>query len=121
MDCNKMPYLGEKWRDITSQITVGSGITAGGVYAFAYNGMVYVFISTVVFRNNGDSQNNLITGLPKAKCQAGAIATGLNSGATKAVYGDVCWINTGGTEINFHISANTYQHWFSLFYISDEV
>lgn len=93
--------------------------TGGLVYCRVKAGWAYVQIYAMKFASSGNSQTGIITGLPKAMLQCGAMFTGDDAAKTAEISasGDSCWIETGSTQLKAHVGAKyAYQHYAQLCY-----
>ena len=107
--------------DITSQCTVDTTkVTVNGDLKVLKQGhLVMVYLANFKLKASGNSQLNLITGLPKAASQFSCLCSGNTAAETASILasGDVFWIAAGYGSINAHIgSAYNTPHWFGLTY-----
>jgi len=87
-------------------------ITSGTITCKKINHVAFVSFYGVIFATSGNNQTNLVTGLPKALMQPTITSFGGDDAAhTKLINtnGDTIWIDTNGTALKGHISAETYN------------
>jgi hypothetical protein len=105
----------------TTKMTVGNASLTKCIIA---GGICCLQVYSATFTSVGSNQSGFITGLPKAKCQMGAVCAGANVDNTAAINaaGTTFWIGDGGTALNGHIGGgdNTRGHWITLIYPIDE-
>jgi hypothetical protein len=107
MNGNIMPYA-EQWTPVTVSID-SSKIASGSVEVYKKDGLVYVYLNTIVFKAGGNNQGSIITGLPKAAAQGGSRFGGANTSENGSVVNDSCWIAKDTTVINAHAGTGGYN------------
>ena len=87
-------------------------ITGGTITCKKINHVAFISLYGVIFATSGNNQSNLVTGLPKALIQPTVTSFGGDDAAHTQLIntnGDTLWIDTNGTVLKGHISANTYN------------
>ena len=100
------------WYEITPTIDTSRFYVNSGGYVKCYRNatMCCVEMFNVCFANAGDSQHNVLTGLPKALAQVQGNYFGSNSEETVTIAGCAFWIASGRTSMSVHIKASVNRH-----------
>ena len=117
-----IPIVDGHWKSVSTLNVDTTKITGNlGITAMVRNGLCYVDLKGMIFASAGDSQSDCITGLPKALKQGNALLCSGNSTQTYDQTGNSCWINEGGTAVNFHIRNRTNRCWGTLIYPCEDI